>query len=315
MITVLSTEPMAEGAQFASFRAAICSEIVDLSAHQLDRGGFKAVIRKHQVGSLGYTFVDCEPVVIERAVRNIDRDKSSCYFLALQLEGVGRVRQLGREVRLHPGDYTIFDSALPYSLHFDSPVRRLLVRLPRADFLRRGVVTENICGHAFRGDTGTSGLASRLATMLGLDADGIDQPLGNSLASAVLDAIAAAECEDPLRRQQAVNQPQAEILRRVRVIVMANLSDPDLSTERIAEMAGISVRYLHKVFSATGMTLHQWIQDERLSRCYECLTSPNQRHRTIRDIAFSNGFNDSGYFSSRFSRRYGVSPSKIRKSG
>jgi AraC-like DNA-binding protein len=148
--------------------------------------------------------------------------------------------------------------------------------------------------------------------MLAQDADGLDPTLGHSLASTALDLLAAAETEDSPAGRTLLNRSQAAILRRVRAIVIANLTDPDLSTDRVAELAGISVRYLHKIFSSTGMTLHQWIQDERLKRCYQSLTSPNQRHRTIQDIAFSNGFNDSGYFSHRFSRKYGVSPRSVR---
>jgi AraC family transcriptional regulator, positive regulator of tynA and feaB len=312
MKTVLSTETMDPRAQFASFQKAICSEIVNLSAQQKRAGEFRALIRRHRVGHLGYAFVDCEPVLIERSVKNIRQDKADHFFLAMQIDGVGYSSQLGREVELSPGDYSIVDSTLPYTLRFEGSVRRLIVQFPRSEVVKRGCVAENVCGQAFRGEGGTSGLASRLIRMLGCEGEGIDVSLGELMSGAVLDVVAAAEPEDNGDRRSLVNIGRAGLLRRVRVIVLTHLSDPDLSTERLAGMAGISVRYLHKIFSETGTTVHQWIEEERLRRCYQSLTDPKQRHRTIQDIAFSCGFNDSGHFSRRFSRKYGFSPSRAR---
>lgn len=312
MKTVLSTDLLEESAQFAGFTRAVCSEIADLSTQQIDLGAYQALIRKQGVGELDLTYVDCDPVVIERSAQNIERDNESSYFVTLQRKGVGKIRQMGREVVLEPGDFTVVDSALPYLISFEGPVRRLVARFPRTEFVRRGCVSENYCGRAFRGTLGTSAIAAKLLKILAQDGDTVDASVGYSLSCAVLDAIVSSKSDDADLGGGTLNLSQSEILRRVRSFVLANISDPSLCTSSIAAQTGISVRYLHKLFSATGITLNRWIQEERLTRCHRLLLSEKHRNRSIQEIAFSNGFNDSGYFSHRFSRRFGISPKQAR---
>lgn len=309
MITILSTEHVAPSAQFGIFSKAI-RRIADLTAHRLDSRPFNAKIQIARIGLVECSFIDSDPVIIERGLSNIERDKGNDYFLALQVAGIGTVRHLGRDMRLKPGDYSIFDSALPYSIEVDSPVQRIVLRFPKEEFLRRGMLTDTVCGRIFNGESGTSGLVSRIVRALQSEKADSFPEIGHSLASAMLDLISEAESEDGAKAQTTRSNDQ--ILRRIRMIVLENLADPDMSVSQIAEKAGISVRYIHRIFGSTGITLHKWIENERLDRAYQALKNPNHRHRTVQDIAFSNGFNDSGYFSQRFGKKYGRSPSQVR---
>ncbi|CAN7256174.1 helix-turn-helix domain-containing protein [Aminobacter sp. LjRoot7] len=311
MITVLSTDAVDPTARFTSFQQAIC-QIADLSAHRSETDAYHAKIRKSRVGFLDCSFVDCESVVIERSLANIGRDNGKDYLLALQIDGSGVTRHIGRDVRLMPGDFTIVDATLPYSVEFDGPVRRVVVRFPRNEFVQRGLSTDRLCGHVFRGESGASGLASQILGSLAADRAGIGPQAGYSLAAAILDLIADSEPNDDSSRGNDLTQSHDHLIRRIRSIVLVNLSDPELSVSFVAAKAGISVRYLHKLFSATGTTLHKWIENERLDRCYRTLQRLNQRSQTIQDIAFANGFNDPGYFSHRFTRKYGKSPRQVR---
>lgn len=299
-------------AGFSSFQRAIC-QIADLSVHRVTKDAYKADVRRNRVGFLDCSFVNCDPVVIERNLANIDRDKGRDYLLALQISGSGTTRHLGRETKLSVGDFTIADTTLPYSIEFDSTVQRMVVRLPRNEFLRRGLTTDRTCGYLFDGKSGASGLASRIMQTMVDDGLELDLNVGNSLASAIIDLIADSNFDHEHKAETRISQSNDKIVCRVRAIVLSNLSDPDLSVSRVAELTGISVRYLHKIFSATGVTLRDWIEGERLDRAHQSLKNRNGDHRTIQEIAFDNGFNDAGYFAHRFSKRYGRSPSEIRR--
>lgn len=311
MITVLSTDAVDPTARFTSFQQAIC-QIADLSAHRSETNAYHANIRKSRVGFLDCSFVDCESVVIERSLANIGRDNGKDYLLALQVVGTGVTRHIGRDARLMPGDFSIVDSTLPYSIQFDGPVRRVVVRFPRSEFVSRGLSTDRVCGHVFRGESGAAGLASRILRSLEAYPAGIGPQAGYSVAAAVLDLIADSEPDDASSHDNELTQSHDHLIRRIRSIVIVHLSDPELSVSFVAAKAGISVRYLHKIFSATGTTLHKWIENERLDRCYRTLQRPDHRSRTVQDIAFANGFNDPGYFSHRFARKYGKSPRQVR---
>ena len=225
------------------------------------------------------------------------------------------MKHLGRELRLEEGDFAVVDTTLPYSVRYEDAVRRIVVNLPREEFVRRGLATDTVCGRVFNGRLGTSGLASRILRMLDEGATELAGMPGHSMASTLLDLIAESESEDGAKARPAFSRTHGEIIRSVRGIVLANLSDPDLSVPRVAQMAGISVRYLHKLFGATGTTLREWIEAERLARAYANLKNPMQKNRSIQEIAFGVGFNDSGYFSHRFVRKYGKTPSQARSEG
>lgn len=310
MITVLKTEAVDPAAQFRSFQQAI-RHIADLSAHRPATSAYNATIRKSRIGFLDCTFVNCDSVVIERGMANIGRDGGRDYFLAIQVSGRGATTQIGRSAQLEPGDFSIVDSALPYSVELDGPVRRLVVRFPREEVARRGLSTDRLCGHAFRGEAGASGLASRMLRALEADASGIGIASGHSIASAILDLIADSDADDKIGGTADLSPSQEQIIGRIRGIVLTNLSNPDLSVATVAEEAGISVRYLHKLFSATGTTMRKWIEDERLDRAYREIRR-GSRKATIQQIAFANGFNDPGYFCHRFTLKFGIGPRNVR---
>lgn len=310
MRTVFTTDTFDNEVKFDGFRDAVCSQIARLFLEQIGTGDYTANIRTSNLGSISMSYVTCDPVVIERSSDNIREDDQS-FFLTLQCEGRGHLHHMGSTTVLEAGDFTLIDSALPYIITFDHPVRRLVARIKRRELIGRGFVSENYCGRIFHGSDGSNSITPKLL-MMGNGHSAIDTVLAHSLSEAVLDSIIAAgsNLHEPIA--EGLNRSQSEMLRRIRNIVLSNLSDPDLSTSFIAAEAGISVRYLHKIFKVTGTTVNKWVQDERLERSYRYLASQNHRHRSILDIAYSCGFNDSGYFSNRFSKKFGKSPKGLR---
>ena len=86
-----------------------------------------------------------------------------------------------------------------------------------------------------------------------------------------------------------------------------------LSTSLLAEKVYMSPDHLGRLFrSTTGMTLSQAIQQQRLQRAMELLTSTD---RTIADIAHDCGFEDTKFFYTLFHRHNGCLPSDYRKKG
>lgn len=312
MLQVFSTAGLPRGRGFCYFQKAICQAVVRLEAHRRRFGEYDAEIQTNSLGPLELVRVRCDPVLIERTSRSIAADRTQWYFITLQLERNGIVSQRGRDALLQPGDFTLLDSTEPYCIRFDEPVQRLVVRVPRRELdLRLG---KNIDPFAvrFSGDRGLGRVFSSMVQTLASDPESLDTFLGASAAAIALDLLAAAV----LPAQKALEPDSciagSLLLLRSQAFIRTNLRNPELRPGFIAANMGISVRYLHKLFQPFGLSVSEWIRNERLRRCYAELADPKLKHRSVMDIAFSNGFNDAAHFSRCFARHFGVSPRSLR---
>jgi len=103
-------------------------------------------------------------------------------------------------------------------------------------------------------------------------------------------------------------------LSRIVGYLEANLDDPNLQPRQIATQLNVSVRQMHRLFSASGLTVGAWVRRERLARCAADMRDPALRDLTLTDIAFRWGFNEAGHFSRCFKQQYGVTPRCYRAS-
>lgn len=87
------------------------------------------------------------------------------------------------------------------------------------------------------------------------------------------------------------------------------MTDPDYSISDLAAELGMSVRYIHKLFSAAGTTPRTWLNQQRLERARKLLLSTDA---TISTISVRVGFRDVSHFSRAFRRRFGTSPLHFR---
>ncbi len=100
---------------------------------------------------------------------------------------------------------------------------------------------------------------------------------------------------------------------RIQGFIHRNLSDPDLTIDRIAKRMQCTKRYLHKVFSKEGETLNQYIWAKRLDLCRARLSRPDLSDKSITEIAFSCGFSNAAHFSRSFRARFGEAPRVYRR--
>ena len=89
-----------------------------------------------------------------------------------------------------------------------------------------------------------------------------------------------------------------------------NLTE-DLSLEKLSALAGFSPIYFHNSFkSATGMTVREYVEEQRIKRAVNLLVSTD---KSLTDIAYECGFSSQSYFSFAFKRRMKVTPREYAK--
>ena len=85
-----------------------------------------------------------------------------------------------------------------------------------------------------------------------------------------------------------------------------------ISLSVTAKLFSVSPEHLSRIFKKeTGIGFNEFITLLRLQRAEAMLK--NENGKTISEIAYATGFNDSNYFSDKFKKAYGVVPSEIKK--
>ncbi len=93
-----------------------------------------------------------------------------------------------------------------------------------------------------------------------------------------------------------------------------NLANNLLSPEFVAQEFQISTRYLRKLFHAEGTnSLSTYIRYKRLEKCADDLINISPEKKSITEVAYFWGFNNSSSFTRSFKAHFGISPMEYKK--
>ena len=90
------------------------------------------------------------------------------------------------------------------------------------------------------------------------------------------------------------------------------LFDPGLSPSALADSVGLDLwQFCRKFKSVTGKTCNEFIAERRMSEAMRLLSRGDLM---VKEVAYRVGFEDPNYFSRRFRRVVGKSPTSYRRS-
>lgn len=283
-----------------------------LGVECLEDGPLDAQLSAFDVGALRIFRIVAPAHRVQRPASAGTLPLDGSYKLVLQISGHAEIRQHEHTVRLHPGDWTLYDPRLPYAITNFERSDLLVVQVPRQQL--KGFKTPSLCASeapslhlkglcALLGDFLRS-LAEQLAVL----PNGAGQPVSETVFGLLASALAARQ------EEQAASALLPDVLRaRVKQYVQTHLAEPDLSIDRIAADLRCSKRYLHQVFKDERCTLNRYIWQSRLERCHAALCEPASAHRSVTDVAFSWGFNSGAHFCRLFKSRFGLSPRECQR--
>jgi len=213
-------------------------------------------------------------------------------------------------VELVAGDMALLTTNGPFEAHSDE-FEMLALGLPRS--LQRESKPDRK-GSLCRRIGGQSGLGACLGGLLSAIATShaeLTAGEGGILQSSIVDVLGylSAGMEEeltPLPRHH-------DKLREVKALALPELSNPDLSAERLAREATISVRTLHRLFHVSGTTFGRWLREARLQRCWRDLTESKDPASAVSAVAFGWGFRDLRTFNRAFLALYGLTPTEARR--
>ncbi len=251
--------------------------------------------------------------VPHRVVRTTSwaRQDGRAFVKAVLLTGGSSVlEQDGRTTTLRAGEWTVYDTAKPYSVTIPRRVEMLSVLMPREKLLGRTLDLEGLAGRRLSGDRGLGKLIWGLISNAFDEIPDIQNGSSDDVAGIVIQMTRLALLDSS--GAHSAPDAKAALRDRIKLYIASHLSDPDLSLKKIATAAGCTKRYLHMVFQAEGISISDYMRRQRLEHCRKDLLNPACAHRSITDIAYSWGFNSSNHFSRCFKQSFGASPRHLR---
>lgn len=242
------------------------------------------------------------------------REQPATYWLAMILDGGAIMRHSEQELRLSDGDMICGRGASPVHLTFAGDNRSLIVQMPHSELSQRLKTPIGGTPRKIVTDTGTARIfAGMLRSLADTITDiTIDQARPVELAFPEF-LVTSLLNNAPAKALGGAAGMRAALLERIFQTIEIRLSDPDLNYQQVAAEHGISPRYLQKLFESIDDSFGHYVKVRRLERCRLDLRSPLHLQKSISDILFEWGFNDSASFSRAFREQYGISPREYRK--
>jgi len=264
---------------------------------------FRAEMLRWRLGDLFLIHPKSESSVVSRA----DPRAGDRIVLHLQSRGTSEQSHRGQIATLRPGDLSVVAAAEPYRLAMSGEHAMLVVELPRPALAARLPDLESRIGRVVRGASPGVRILHDFLQSLWRQGDQSDaEPAWqSSVSNILLDLLALA-----LREQEQIARCEDHASRRLHALIEARLTDPELSTAMLADELGISTRSVQNMFAQTATTPSAYILRRRLDRAAELLAGDPAR--SITDLAFDLGFNDSAYFTRCFRQQFGAPPSAWR---
>lgn len=273
--------------------------------------GFEAHLKHSHFANLDLIDLQASPHSVER--RACAGSDQHYFILSLVTRGVCELTQDDRRCTAGAGDIVLYDTRRPYTIVLPQAFRMCSLRIPQ-DTLRlynpaaeravsRPLTSADAIGRIVGGLMLTLFEEQEHVAEFGEDA--MARPLLEML-SLGLQSLAKGEVDGSCNRLMQFH------LERIKRLIDANLAEPLLSVEWIAEQLKMSVSSVHRVFARQPVSASEYIWAKRLELCRLALANPCLRERSISDIAYSWGFSSNAHFSRVFKRHLGMTPRDYR---
>lgn len=270
---------------------------------------FDADVSLTHVGDIHLFDMHTPPHTVDRNASLIKPTDPPTYKLSLQIEGTSSLTQYDREAILEPGMLAIYNSHVPYVLHYPGEQRSLIMQFP-AEFVQVSPsAMKRITALPITKDDRLGKVAIPLFEQLAINFEVLEGPHAGTLLRSAIDMLIAVFSEE----LSSDGPPSSDVVERATEYIDAHLSDSDLGPTTVAEALYISVRHLHSQFADAGQSVGNYIRLARLERIRRDLAHPNNANLPVREIGERYGILTAAHLSRVFKSEYGETPREFRK--
>ena len=314
MEEVFSTANFEPKRRYSAWQDAICEIYLKVDVRTEEPDKYNGFVREDRFGRTTITDTFLSPQQIARDNRHVAQLDKDCYYIQFIQRGHLNVDQCGTMLVSNAAQAALFCASEPYKLLLPTTVRAYYVEVPR-DALSERLSSGRVPVVApISTAVGLGRIAAEFCNTVAKSAGPLAESVKARIGEELIDVLAlAVEC-GPTQIPFDNRTAQRARLRAVKGWIEDNLSDPNLSLEKVARCNQISVRQLHYLFELCEATPADWIWQRRLQRCYDKLAN-DRTGLSVTDVAFQHGFSSSSHFSTLFRRNFGVRPTDVRRSG
>ncbi|MEZ5714648.1 MAG: helix-turn-helix domain-containing protein [Paracoccaceae bacterium] len=312
---VWETDAAGPGEAFDFYREGICAAFMPLRPEIAPalRRDFRASVRSYDLGRAVLNLVSARSHEVNRGRAEIAASPEDCLYLNFQIGGTCHIRQRGQEVTLRPGDLGVFDASRGFVLdHSRAPGLKVASLMVPKALLGEGAEAglgagpRLLSAHPGFGRLAAQAAQTLFETVRWSPAGEAGRLLGVVLSLAQMAVGQQGEAGQPGTRAAAQ-------LYRVKEIIRSRCAAPGYGVADCAAEAGLSVRYVHRLFAREGERFGDALRRARLDLARHLLTGPAHRHAPVATIAALAGFCDASHFARVFRAEEGMSPGQWRQ--
>lgn len=225
--------------------------------------------------------------------------------------GCAGVEQLGRQAWVGPGQWSLYDTTETYAVANPEPVEHLIVMLPKADLVERGLPLHELVARPMGGQHGIARLALQTMRSAYQELPDMSDEAARGVGAAITQLVHLSLL-DLAGRSTGLTRTQA-LRDRIKQLVQQRLGDADFGVDEMATALNCSRRQLYNAFTEEPEGVAGYLLRERLEAVKRDLLDPMQAGRSITDVAMGRGFNSLPHFSRVFAQRFGTPPGAYRK--
>lgn len=305
-----STTCVAPERAFAYWIDTVCSELIELELATEQKEEFAASMLQKPLGGVSLNFIHTRaPQDVWRTHEAISRTREPRFDLVYVRQGTIQFEHYGRSFVVGDDQCVLVDSTETYHFTSSAVATNTSVQMPQK-WLRSWIATpeEGVTRVLTRESPWGAALIAMLSALTPETSANLvvaDEVVAEQIASLLALAIGRAPTD--------LNRNHCKLLTRIRQQMQERIHDETLTPEKIAQLQGISKRYLHSLFAAPGTTFGRELISLRLERAARQLRDPQFANVSVSEIAWRCGFADSSHFARRFCQRYGTAPREYRR--
>ena len=199
-----------------------------------------------------------------RSKAQVSEDREACYLVTVPRRAEVHFEQDGRQLNCKPGGFIFERGDAPYRFHYASDNDLWVFKLPEHALHGQLRGAERYTRFCFDAKRSLGRIFVDQLAMCAARFDECDHTTRHMLLEQALSTLLMALRQDERVLNSESSNLAALHLQRIEQYVEQNLCSSELTPQQVADACGLSVRYVHKLFTTTPYSLGEWIHLQRL---------------------------------------------------